>query len=98
MVLPVTEKVGGDSDGLEVSMLQELSENFELVIVDAGPIFTSAYRWFEATTSQAIHGALVVRDTRATDSHQLDDVCSRLNCTGIDEVAVVENFRADDSQ
>ncbi len=79
-------------------MIFELSDAFELVIVDAGPIFTAAYRWFCDMVGDTIDRALLVRDVRHTTVAQLDDACARLSDAGLPAVAVVENFYAETGQ
>ncbi len=78
-------------------MLFELSDAFELVIIDAGPMFTAAYRWFCETVGDTIDRALLVRDVRTTTAAQLDDACARLSHAGLPAVAVVENFSTETS-
>ncbi len=95
VVLPVNEHARDIDPSLAAKMLDELSRNFELVVIDAGPIFTAAYRWFEKPICEQIHGTLIVRDVRNTTSHQIDDVCTRLESAGISQLAIVENFRAE---
>lgn len=82
-----------DLDQRAHEMLQTLSAAFELVILDAGPMFTASRRWFRPNMTPSVHTALVVRDVRNTDEHQVDDVCTRLSGAGIAGVAIVENFQ-----
>jgi Mrp family chromosome partitioning ATPase len=74
-------------------MLHELAGQFELVIVDVGPMFVAAYHWFQSPVANQVHAALVVRDMRCRQLEEVDDVCQRLAHARIDQVAIVENFQ-----
>lgn len=97
VVLPLGPKGGlmaADPDrrlGREV--LQQLASSFELVILDAGPMFDAAYNWFIDPCADAIDSVLIVQDIRQTSSAQVADVRRRLTEHGLDHVSVVENFQ-----
>ena len=74
-------------------LLERLANSFELVVLDAGPVFVAAHRWFSQPCVGKIGSALIVRDVRRTDGAQLDDVCCRLRGAGIANMSVVENFQ-----
>lgn len=74
--------------------LKSLCEAFDLVLLDAGPIFRAARTWFQPGLASVIHGAVVVRDVRHTKAAQLDDACWRLREAGLQEISVVENYES----
>ena len=76
------------------SVIASLADSFDLVLIDAGPIYQAAHVWFSANHGPVIHTATVVRDLRRTANSQLEDVCLRLQQAGIQDVAIVDNFRA----
>jgi Mrp family chromosome partitioning ATPase len=67
--------------------------SFDLVLVDAGPIYRAAHIWFTEPVVRLVHGALVVRDARQTVNGQLDDVLQRIRGAGVTDVSVIENFQ-----
>ncbi len=75
-----------------LKLVQELANQFEIVIVDTGPIFTAAHHWFEQPICSLMHNAIVVQDVRTTSDDQLEDVNSRLAKSGMLDVAIIENF------
>ncbi len=94
VVLPAMSDLGmGNQANVACHALEELSKNFELVLLDAGPMFTAAKNWFDGADSAKIHGALIVQDVRKTTSDQIQDVVSRLGVIGQDQIAIIENFR-----
>ncbi|MCA9264342.1 MAG: hypothetical protein KDA60_10860 [Planctomycetales bacterium] len=74
-------------------MMDQLQQEFDLVIVDTGPMFTAAHRWFCAAFELGFDSSLVVRDVRSSSPDQVDDVCCRLIESGIDQAAIIENFQ-----
>lgn len=97
VVLPLGPKAGilaADPDRqLGRNVLQQLSNSFELVILDAGPMFDAAYNWFSDPCAAAIDSVLIVQDVRKTSAEQITDVRRRLCEHGLDRVSVVENFQ-----
>ncbi len=97
VVLPMGPKAGilasAADRRLELSVLQRLSDSFELIILDAGPMFDAAYHWFEPPTVASIGSVLVVQDVRKTSIEQVTDVRRRLMEQQIQKVSIVENFR-----
>jgi Mrp family chromosome partitioning ATPase len=73
--------------------LEQLAQSFELVLIDAGPIYHAAHLWMTQPTRDAIHGGIVVRNMQLTSPEQADDVCFRLQQANIRDVLVVENFQ-----
>jgi Mrp family chromosome partitioning ATPase len=74
-------------------LLATLSEAFELVFVDIGPMYTAAHRWLMPESRDLIKSALVVRDVRQTTMDQVDDVCCRLVKSGVQNMAIIDNFQ-----
>lgn len=74
-------------------LLATLSDSFDLVFVDIGPMFTAAHRWLMPESRQLIKSALVVRDVRRTTMDQVDDVCCRLVKSGVQNMAIIDNFQ-----
>jgi Mrp family chromosome partitioning ATPase len=74
--------------------IARLTAEHELLIIDAGPMFTAARHWFDQPTAKGIDGALVVRDLRTVTDEQLTDVVERLESRGIRIVGIAENFES----
>ena len=74
-------------------VLDQLTQSFDMVILDLGPMFTAAHRWFRPNETPIAQSALIVRDTRNTDVQHVDDVCCRLIEVGIQNMAIIENFQ-----
>ena len=74
--------------------LSELRENFDLVLVDAGPLDTdgAAIDLAGALVGARIDDALVVRETGRTSDDQVQAAGRRLAAAGIGRWEVVENF------
>ena len=92
VVMPATDGPAEIPRTLE--LVQDLANQYEMVIVDTGPIFTAAHHWFEQPICSLMHNAIVVQDVRTTSDDQLEDVNSRLSKSGMLDVAIVENFAA----
>lgn len=75
-------------------VLGQLTQSFDIVIIDAGPIFAAAHRWFRTDADPVAESALVVRDVRNTEVQHVDDVCCRLIEVGIQNMAIIENFQS----
>lgn len=73
--------------------IAQLADAFELVLIDAGPMFHAAHLWLAPPTLATIHGGVVVRNMQLTAAEQMDDVCWRLQQANIRDVLVVENFQ-----
>ncbi len=74
--------------------LGSLSEVHDLVLVDAGPIFTAAHRWFDRQGGRLmVDHALVVRDLRTISEFQLADVVERLRVRDVPILGIAENFQ-----
>ena len=73
-------------------LLATLSDSFDIIFVDIGPIFTAAHRWLMPEAGSQIRNALVVRDVRRTSVEQVDDACCRLVKSGVQNMAIIDNF------
>jgi Mrp family chromosome partitioning ATPase len=74
------------------SMLQRLTESFDLVVLDVPQVNSVGSRMIGAGTSPGIDAALLVTDCRMEDSQRIDTALRRLKNLGIHSVGVVENF------
>lgn len=73
-------------------LLATLADSFDIIFVDIGPIFTAAHRWLMPESNSQIRNALVVRDVRRTSVEQVDDACCRLVKSGVQNMAIIDNF------
>ncbi len=74
------------------SAIAALSADYDLVLVDVGPMFSAVRHWFDREEQPAIDGVLVIRDLRSVTDQQLDDVLQRLASREIPVVGIAENF------
>ncbi len=94
-ILPLRENGhhrGLSGKGRACAALATLAEANEVVLLDAGPMFTAAHRWFGRQTCSSIHCALLVRDVRGTTETQLTDVVERLTSRDVHVMGIAENF------
>lgn len=95
-LFPLTADVLDSPIGLEDSrvsqLLRSVADQFDLVILDGGPVGGEEGRMFEVGEGCPIDAAIVVRDLRLTDVGALNQVVSRWRKAGIDAVGVAENF------
>lgn len=82
-----------DTKEHSAELIKEIAGQFELVVLDAGPIFSAAHEWFAPPAVEGIHGAMVIRDTRVTEEVQLRDILYRLKSAGVANVGIIENFQ-----
>jgi len=73
-------------------VLKMLKERFDLVLLDAGPLFTAAHEWFRQPAVQFVHRAVVLRDQRNVSVEQINDASDRLGQAGVSRISVLENF------
>jgi Mrp family chromosome partitioning ATPase len=73
-------------------MLNCLASTYDLLLVDAGPMFTAVRYWFEGQMDRAVDSALVVRGADTVSDTQLADVVQRLSSRHVPIVGIVENF------
>ncbi len=77
---------------LASQVLQTLGGAFDLVLLDAGPMYQAARLWYRPEVCLSLHASLIVRDIRNTSGGQIDDVCHRVRDSGVRDVAVIHNF------
>ncbi len=92
VIIPAAKALDSPQPHILNQMIEEVRQQFELVLIDTGPIFRSAHRWFVEGMSESFDSVLIVRDVRATPRGQVEDVGARLSKVGIDNVAIVDNF------
>ncbi len=97
VVVPLRELASTrDASALQnqaATVVSQLADSFELVLIDTGPMFHAAHLWLSEQVRSGIHGGIVIRNMRLTSPEQMDDVCVRLQQAHIREVLVVENFQ-----
>lgn len=74
------------------TFVQQLTDYFDLVVVDMGPVGSSERRMFEAGVRCPVDAAIVVRDLRVTDEENEYAIGARLRAAGVKSVGIVENF------
>jgi len=75
-------------------MLQELSESFDLVIVDMGHMDSSRSLLTSLGERGVISAVVAVVDYRSSTRQQVDHCLGRIRQTGIASIGLVENFAA----
>lgn len=80
-----------DGDGVN-EILAQLSETFDLVLVDIGSPQAGGQNCFPAGDACPLDAAIVVRDVRATSEEETLESVSWFRELGIDAVGVAENF------
>jgi Mrp family chromosome partitioning ATPase len=75
-------------------MLQELSESFDLVIVDMGHMDSSRSLVTSLGERGVISAVVAVVDYRSSTRQQVDNCLRRIRQTGIASIGLVENFAA----
>ena len=75
-------------------MLRDLSESFDLVIVDMGPM-SSDRSLVQTLGEQGILNAVVtVVDHRSSTAERIEACLRRIQQTGVNSIGLVENFAA----
>ena len=72
--------------------LRQLTQHFDMVIIDAGVQASSSHHLIAVNTSGAIDAVTVVRDMRRTSTADIEGVVRRVHASGIEAVGIVENF------
>jgi Mrp family chromosome partitioning ATPase len=72
--------------------LAEISQNFDLLVLDVGPLTSEACRLLSHHQECAVNAAIVVRDLRKTSEHKTLDVVARLRTLGVRAVGIAENY------
>lgn len=75
-------------------MLHELSESFDLVIVDMGHMNSPRSLVGSLCARGAISAVVAVVDHRTSDAQEIDHCLRRIRQTGVASIGVVENFAA----
>lgn len=73
-------------------MLRELSESFELVIVDACRMDSSGNVICGLASAQIFDAAIVVVDRRNSHQERIEDAVRALQQTGVGSIGIVDNF------
>lgn len=94
LVSPIEHTEMATDDNRIGSMLQELSESFDLVIVDMGHM-NSTRSLVTTMSEQGIVSAVVaVVDHRHSNPQQIESCLRRIRQTGVASIGLVENFAA----
>ncbi len=94
LLSPISHDEMASDDNRIAFMLQELSESFDLVIVDTGHM-NSTRNLVTALGEQGIISAVVaVVDHRSSTPEKIESCLRRIRQTGIASIGLVENFAA----
>ncbi len=77
------------------SLIRRVAQEFELVIVDAGPLGDERTGMFEGGERCPVDAAVIVRDVRVTEPTVLSHNIRLWRAIGVNAVGVVENFVVD---
>ncbi|MFN3191675.1 MAG: AAA family ATPase [Aureliella sp.] len=95
-VIPLLEPIEDyeiDSDDNRIAfMLQQLSESFDLVIVDMGHMDSKRSLVMPMTDQGIVNAILAVVDHRQTTPQRVEACLRRIRRTGIASIGIVENF------
>ncbi len=75
-------------------MLSELSESFELVIVDCSRTSSAGNVITGLAHTKIFDAAIVVVDRRDTNQARIEDAVRLIQQTGIESIGIVDNFSA----
>ena len=75
------------------SMIQHLSDEFDLVVLDSCVLSNGSKGMVGYDGSESIHAAIVVIDSELSVRERVTGACDALRSLGIVSVGVVENFR-----
>ncbi|MEZ6133471.1 MAG: cellulose synthase operon protein YhjQ/BcsQ [Pirellulaceae bacterium] len=94
LLSPIGQNEMSSDDDRIASMLQELSESFDLVVVDMGTM-NSARNLVQTMGEQGlINAAVAVVDYRSSTPQRIEDCLRRIRQAGIASIGLVENFAA----
>lgn len=97
-LIPLNQPVNPDelsNDDLRISdMIRELSESFDLVILDTGSMNSPNGMLISLAEQGLISAAIAVVDHRNTTSQRVDACIRRIRQAGVTSIGVVENFAA----
>lgn len=94
LVAPIDRHEMSTNDNRIELMLQELSESFDLVIVDMGHMESSRSLVTSLSERGVISAVVAVVDRRSSNRIQVEDCLRRLRQTGVASIGLVENFAA----
>jgi Mrp family chromosome partitioning ATPase len=82
-------------DDRVTKLIDELSKQFDLVVVDCGPINDYEADFFERGSACPVDAAIVVRDLRASSNSEVYETVQQLHDAGVVAVGIAENFGAE---
>jgi Mrp family chromosome partitioning ATPase len=94
-LFPLTDTEPGDVEPGEaglISLVQEISAHYPLVVVDVGPLGAEARHPFASDGVCPVNAAIVVRDLRFTTEKKAIATAQHLERSGIPAVGIAENF------
>ncbi len=94
LVAPIDRNEMSTNDNRIELMLQELSESFDLVIVDMGHMESSRSLVTSLGQRGVISAVVAVVDRRSSSRLQVEDCLRRIRQTGVASIGLVENFAA----
>ncbi|MEO8269334.1 MAG: cellulose synthase operon protein YhjQ/BcsQ, partial [Aureliella sp.] len=94
LIGPIDQSQIATGDNRIEFMLQELSESFDLVIVDMGHMSSPRSLVTSLGARGVISAVVAVVDNRTTDAQQIDQCLRRIRQSGVASIGVVENFAA----
>lgn len=89
---PLREDEIAEDDGRIVSMLQELTESFDLVIVDTGPLDSTRSLATTMSEQGVVNAVITVVDHRTSSQQRIEACLRRIRRTGVSSIGLVENF------
>lgn len=94
LIQPIDQAEMASDDDRIYQMMQELSDSFDLVIIDAGHIERNRSLINSLGEQGVISAVVTVIDKRHTSQQAVDDCIRRIRQTGIASIGLVENFAA----
>ena len=94
LIQPIDQSEIASDDDRIYHMMQELTESFDLVIVDAGHIERTRSLINSLGEQGVISAVVTVIDKRHTTQQAVDECIRRIRQTGIASIGLVENFAA----
>jgi Mrp family chromosome partitioning ATPase len=94
LVNPITQHEMSTDDKRIADMLRELSESFDLVIVDMGHMNSKRSLVTSLSEQGMINAVVAVVDHRSSTSEEIESCVRRIRKTGVNSIGLVENFAA----
>ena len=94
LIQPIDQAEMSTNDDRIYHMMQELSESFDLVIVDTGHIERTRSLLTSMGEQGIISAVVTVVDKRRTSQQAVEDCIRRIRNTGVASIGLVENFAA----